>query len=196
MWCGFHDLVLPALWKLKTLSNVSCDGWQWGSTRLVRGEYILKKSTDGMETLQKKRFIMMEYGSQATVPFHSIRHPMWRVTRLTKFWFRQPPKLAVTHRDFRQIFDSLAPQATNFIYIWHVIIKWIRHRTKFSVTTVTFRRFGGPRDAWLTNWLKWYSNLKILRMHTAVIGNQQWVPVSGLAIQEFVCKHVALNHLL
>ena len=72
-----------------------------GSTRLVRGEYILKKSTDGMETPQQKRFIMMEYGSQG--------------------------------------------------------------------------------------------NLRILRTHT-VIGNHQWL--SGLAIQEFVCKHVALNHLL
>ena len=92
-----------------------------------------------------------------TVPFHSIRHPMWRMTCLTKFWFRQPPKLAVTHWDFRQVFDSLAPQAMNFIYIWHMIIKWIRHRTKFSVTTVTFRHFGGPCDTWLTNWLKWYS---------------------------------------
>ena len=39
-----------------------------------------------------------------------------------------------------------------------MITKWIRHTRKIAVTTVTFQLFGGPCDAWLPNWMKWYSN--------------------------------------
>ena len=39
-----------------------------------------------------------------------------------------------------------------------MITKWIRHTRKIAVTTVTFQLFGGPRDTWLPNWMKWYSN--------------------------------------
>jgi len=35
-----------------------------------------------------------------TVPFHSNRQGPWRVTALPKFWFRQPPKIAVTSPNF------------------------------------------------------------------------------------------------
>ena len=52
-----------------------------------------------------------------TVPFQSIRQAPWCVTGSPEFWFRQPPKVAVTYRDFGEIFGSLAPQATNFFYI-------------------------------------------------------------------------------
>ena len=32
---------------------------------------------------------------------------------------------------------------------------------KIAVTNVTFQRFGGPRDAWLPKWMKWYSSREI-----------------------------------
>ena len=38
-----------------------------------------------------------------TVLFHSIRHPVWRVTSLPKFRFRQAPDLNVTSKYFRQV---------------------------------------------------------------------------------------------
>jgi hypothetical protein len=59
--------------------------------------------------------------------------------------------------DMSEIFGRLALQATNFIYIRHIIAKWFRHFAKMTVTIVTFRRFWKARDAWPTNWLKWYS---------------------------------------
>ena len=66
---------------------------------------------------------------------------------LTKFWFQQPPKLAI--KKFWKNFSNLTPQVMKFFYIWHVIIKWIWHLTKISMTAMTFQHFGGPRDAWL-----------------------------------------------
>ena len=48
-----------------------------------------------------------------TVPFQSIRQVPWRVTHLTKIWFRQPPNFAVT--------------CTKISAVWH------RRRRKISI---------------------------------------------------------------
>jgi hypothetical protein len=53
---------------------------------------------------------------------------------------------AMTCPKYRTILDSFGPQAAKFYYIRHMITKWIHHLTKITVTTVTFQRFGGPRD--------------------------------------------------
>jgi hypothetical protein len=54
--------------------------------------------------------------------------------------------LAQTCRDMHKIFGRLAPQATKF-FLFLVYDPWrVRHPTKITVTSVTFRRFG-LRDA-------------------------------------------------
>ena len=76
-------------------------------------------------------------------------------------------------RDMYKNFGSLVPQATKNFYIRHMITKWFRHFAKMAMTIVTFRRFWKARDAWLTNWLKWYSN--------AVKGTSQISDASDIA---------------
>ena len=65
-------------------------------------------------------------------------------------------------RDVYKNFGSLALQAMKNFYIRHMITKWFCHFAKMAVTIVTFCRFWKARDAWLTNWLKWYSMICIL----------------------------------
>ena len=52
--------------------------------------------------LRQKNFFSVANNS-FTVLFQSIRQPLWRVTRLTKIWFRQVAEMSVTTTKFRQV---------------------------------------------------------------------------------------------
>jgi hypothetical protein len=88
-----------------------------------------------------------------TVPFHSIRQGLWRVTALPKFWFQHPQRSPWIDQNF----GSIGAAASEKILYLAGFDKRFRQPAKIAVTIVTFRRFESPRDAWLPNWTKWYS---------------------------------------
>jgi hypothetical protein len=52
-----------------------------------------------------------------------------------------------------------------------------------AVTNVTFRHFGGPRDAWLPNWIKWYS----------IITNNTVLLITYCILPDSIPDHSGLN---
>ena len=66
-------------------------------------------------------------------------------------------------------------------YISHMITKWIRHTMKIAVTIVTFQHFEVPCDAWLLNWMKWYSMYSFVKMWWSSVDSSglQWTPVDS-----------------
>jgi len=74
------------------------------------------------------------------------------------FGFGDLPKLAWHAQIFGKFSAVKCCRWRKNLYISHMIAKWIRHTMKIAVTTVTFQHFGGPHDARLPNWMKWYSN--------------------------------------
>jgi len=100
---------------------------------------------------------LLEFGGG--VLYHFIQFgracDAWRACR--NFGFGDLPKLAWHAQIFGKFSAVKRRRQRKNLYIGHMIAKWIRHTMKIAVTTVTFRHFGGPRDAWLPNWMKWYS---------------------------------------
>ena len=64
-----------------------------------------------------------------------------------------------THRDIWRFSAVLCRRQQKISIFESQITKWFRHLIKIAVTNVTFQQFGRPRDAWLPNWIKWYSTL-------------------------------------
>jgi len=71
--------------------------------------------------------------------------------------FSDLPKLAWHAQIFGKFSAVKCRRRWKNLYISHMIAKWIQHTMKIALTTMTFQHFGGPRDVWLPNWMKWYS---------------------------------------
>jgi len=65
---------------------------------------------------------------------------------------------AKSGRDMAKIFGSLPPEAAEIYAYRFVTENNFSRSTLGAVTTVTFWYLEGARDAWLPNWMKWYSS--------------------------------------